>query len=85
LALDDRDVAVDRQLGETFDGAAGLPAFTKQLETFLDALAPTKARIVLLSPLRQEDLGRPLPDPDNGRPEPGGGCRSSQRTSQVTS
>src|SRR5581483_5283911 len=29
----------------------------------LDTLAETKARIVLLSPLRQEDLGRPLPDP----------------------
>ena len=29
----------------------------------LDALAPTKARIVLLAPLREEELGRPLPDP----------------------
>jgi lysophospholipase L1-like esterase len=48
---------------ESFEGAAGLPRFVKQLETLLDALAATKARVVLLSPLRQEDLGKPLPDP----------------------
>ncbi len=29
----------------------------------LDTLAPAKARIVLLAPLRLENLGRPLPDP----------------------
>jgi lysophospholipase L1-like esterase len=48
---------------ESFEGAAGLSKFTRQLETLLDALAPTRARVVLLSPLRQEDLGKPLPDP----------------------
>ncbi len=48
---------------ESFEGAAGLPKFTRQLETLLDALAPARARVALLSPLRQEDLGRPLPDP----------------------
>jgi lysophospholipase L1-like esterase len=48
---------------EAFDGPTALPAFVKGLNTLLDALAPTKARIVLLSPLRQEDLGPPLPDP----------------------
>jgi lysophospholipase L1-like esterase len=48
---------------EAFDGPTALPAFTRGLNTLLDALAPTKARVVLLSPLRQEDLGRPLPDP----------------------
>jgi hypothetical protein len=48
---------------EAFDGPDGLPAFTKGLHTLLDALAPAKARVVLLAPLRQEDLGRPLPDP----------------------
>ncbi len=48
---------------ESFDGTEGLPKFTEQLNTLLDALVPAKARIVLLSPLRQEDLGRPLPDP----------------------
>jgi lysophospholipase L1-like esterase len=48
---------------ESFEGAAGLPKFTKGLEALLDTLAPLKARIVLFSPPRQEDLGRPLPDP----------------------
>ena len=48
---------------EAFDGRDGLPRFVKGLETLLDTLAPTKARVVLLSPTRQEDLGRPLPDP----------------------
>jgi lysophospholipase L1-like esterase len=48
---------------ESFEGSAGLPKFVKGLETLLDALAPSRARIVLLSPLRHEDLGPPLPDP----------------------
>ncbi len=48
---------------EAFDGPEGLPRFEQGLKTLLDTLAETKARIVLLSPLRQEDLGRPLPDP----------------------
>ena len=48
---------------EAFDGAAGLPAFVDGLNVLLDTVAPTKARMVLLAPLREEDLGRPLPDP----------------------
>jgi lysophospholipase L1-like esterase len=48
---------------ESFDGTAGLPAFLAGLDKLLDTLTATKARIVLLSPVRQEDLGRPLPDP----------------------
>jgi lysophospholipase L1-like esterase len=48
---------------EAFDGEAGLPRFRQGLATLLDSLAQTKARLVLLAPLRQEDLGRPLPDP----------------------
>jgi lysophospholipase L1-like esterase len=48
---------------ESFAGPAGLAEFTRGLETLLDTLAPSKARIVLLSPLRQGDMGRPLPDP----------------------
>jgi lysophospholipase L1-like esterase len=63
LALKPTVILVGYGTNESFDGAAGLPAFTKQLDTLLDALAPTKARVVLLSPLRQEDLGKPLPDP----------------------
>jgi lysophospholipase L1-like esterase len=48
---------------ESFDGVAGLGRFVEGLNTLLDALAPTKARLVFLSPLRQENLGPPLPDP----------------------
>ena len=45
-------------------GEAGLPAFTKGLETLLNLLEETKATIVILSPIKQEDLGKPLPSPD---------------------
>jgi lysophospholipase L1-like esterase len=48
---------------EAFHGSAGLPAFVSGLNTLLDALAPAKARLVLLSPLGQEAVARPLPDP----------------------
>jgi lysophospholipase L1-like esterase len=48
---------------ESFDGEAGLPKFVDGLNILLDTLASAKARIILLAPLRQEDLGRPLPDP----------------------
>jgi hypothetical protein len=48
---------------ESFVGPEGLAKFTRGLETLLDTLAPAKARVVLLSPLRQGDMGRPLPDP----------------------
>jgi hypothetical protein len=48
---------------ESFEGPAGLPDFVKGLNTLLDTLAPAKAQVVLLSPLRQENLGSPLPDP----------------------
>lgn len=48
---------------EAFEGDAGLEKFKKGLETLLDELAPTKARICLMSPPPLEDKGRPLPDP----------------------
>jgi hypothetical protein len=48
---------------EAFDGEQGLPHFLEGLNKLLDALDENKARIVLLSPLRQEDKGRPLPEP----------------------
>lgn len=48
---------------ESFEGQAGLPRFVEGLNTLLEALAQTKARIILVGPLRHEDLGRPLPDP----------------------
>ena len=36
---------------EAFDGPAGKEKFRKGLERLLDTLAPTKARVVLLSPV----------------------------------
>jgi len=48
---------------ESFAGPGGVPAFSQQLDRMLDMLSRTQARIILLSPIRHEDLGRPLPDP----------------------
>lgn len=48
---------------EAYAGPAGREHFAQGLATLLDMLAKTKARLVLVSPIRLEDLGRPLPDP----------------------
>lgn len=45
-------------------GEAGLQDFSKGLETLLNLLEETKATLVILSPLKQEDLGKPLPGPE---------------------
>jgi lysophospholipase L1-like esterase len=50
-------------INESFAGEAGLPRFQKGLATLLDMLASTKARIVILSPPPQEDIGWRLPNP----------------------
>ena len=63
LALKPTVILIGYGTNESFDGEAGLPHFRDGLKVLLDALDQAKARIVLLSPLRQEDLGRPLPDP----------------------
>jgi lysophospholipase L1-like esterase len=63
LALKPTVIIIAYGLNESFQGAPGLARFREGLKVLLDTLAPTKARMVLLSPLRQEDLGRPLPDP----------------------
>lgn len=42
-------------------GAAGLQEFAAGLDSLLNLLEETKATIVILSPLKQEDLGPPLP------------------------
>jgi lysophospholipase L1-like esterase len=62
-ALKPTVIVVGYGANEAFAGEGGLPHFRQGLSTLLDMLAQTKARIVLLAPLRQEDLGRPLPDP----------------------
>ena len=48
---------------ESFEGAAGLDSFIGQYRKLLDDLAGLNARVVLVSPLLQENLGPPLPDP----------------------
>jgi lysophospholipase L1-like esterase len=63
LALKPTVLIVGYGSNESFDGESGLPRFVKGLNTLLDALSPTRARVVLLSPLRQERLTPPLPDP----------------------
>lgn len=45
-------------------GEAGLQDFSKGLDTLLNLLEETKATMVILSPLKQEDLGQPLPSPE---------------------
>lgn len=63
LALKPTVIIIGYGTNESFAGRQGLPRFVKGLETLLDTFAPAKARIVLLSPLKQENLGPPLPDP----------------------
>jgi len=62
-ALKPTVIIVGYGLNESFAGPPGLPKFEKGLDTLLDTLAATRARIVLLGPPRQEDLGPPLPNP----------------------
>lgn len=50
-------------MAESFDGQAGLSRFVEGYNAFLDAIAPTGARLILLSPLPHEALSPPLPDP----------------------
>lgn len=51
-------------LNESFDGERGLPDFEKGLARLLEAVAALGPRAtVLVSPIRHEALGPPLPDP----------------------
>jgi lysophospholipase L1-like esterase len=50
-------------MAESFDGPSGLPRFVEGYNALLDAVAPTHARLILLSPLPHEPLAPPLPDP----------------------
>jgi len=49
---------------EAYAGKGGLPRFVSQLEVLLSAIDALGARVVLLSPIRHENLGPPLPDPE---------------------
>ena len=63
LALKPTVILLGYGANEAFEGAAGLPRFLQDLDKLLKAIEPTRARLVFLSPTRQEDLGPPLPDP----------------------
>ncbi len=63
LALQPTVILLAYGTNESFDGPEGLPRFLDGCKTLLAALAPTKARIIWLAPLRQEKLPPPLPDP----------------------
>jgi lysophospholipase L1-like esterase len=63
LALRPTVIFIGYGSNESFAGKAGLPHFFDGLRVLLNELSPTKARIVLLSPLRHEKLGPPLPNP----------------------
>jgi len=55
-------ILVGYGMNESFDGEAGLPNFLSGLNAMLDMLAATKARIVIISPIKHEQLPPPLPD-----------------------
>jgi hypothetical protein len=52
-------------MAESFEGDKGLVPFRKGLDKLLDQLSDLSARTVLVSPIRHENLGPPLPDPAN--------------------
>ncbi|HEV3163908.1 MAG TPA: SGNH/GDSL hydrolase family protein [Isosphaeraceae bacterium] len=63
LALRPTVIFVGYGANEAFEGKAGLPRFLEGLNRLLEVLDATKARVIFLSPIPQEDLGRPLPEP----------------------
>jgi len=63
LSLQPTVIILGYGTNESFDGPEGLPRFLDGINTLINALAPAKARMVWLSPLRQEKLPAPLPDP----------------------
>jgi lysophospholipase L1-like esterase len=63
LAVRPTVLIVGYGMADSFDGQAGLPRFVSGLNRFLDAVAGTGARLVLLSPIAHARLGAPWPDP----------------------
>ena len=63
LALKPTVIVVGYGMTDSFDGADGLPRFRDGMNRLLDVLDTTGARLVLLTPIAHEDLGRPLPEP----------------------
>ncbi len=67
LAIKPTVIIAGYGMADSFSGEKGYDAFVQGLSTLLDVFAETKARLVLLSPLGHEDLGKPLPDPSQHR------------------
>lgn len=63
LALKPTVIFLSYGMNESFSGEEGLPRFVEGLSALLDALKPTGARMVVISPIVHERLGPPLPDP----------------------
>jgi len=62
-ALKPSVIFVNYGLNESFAGKAGLSEFERGLDSLLDVLDKTGARIVLITPRKLEKLSPPLPDP----------------------
>ena len=62
LELKPTVIFVSYGTNESFEGEAGLPKFEKGLEKLLDALKPSKARVVLFTPLPFQKSDA-MPDP----------------------
>lgn len=62
LELKPTVIFVSYGANEAFEGKEGLPKFEQGLEKLLDAFKPTKARVVLFTPLPAEKA-QSLPDP----------------------
>ena len=63
LALKPTVLIVGYGMTDSFDGPQGLTRFRDGMNRWLDALAESRARLLFLSPIAHEDLGRPLPEP----------------------
>ena len=71
-ALHPTVILVSYGTNESFAGQAGVQRFLDGLNTLCDTLDETHARITVISPLREENLGPPLP-------ESGGAKRKARR------
>ncbi len=63
LAAKPTVLVVGYGMADSFDGEAGRTRFVAGLNRFLDAVAPTRARVVLISPIAHSRQGESLPDP----------------------
>ena len=56
-------VMVTYGMSESFEGESGLADYLKQLDVMLNMLAGAGRKIVMISPIKHENLAAPLPDP----------------------